>query len=49
MKDITRSPVNFISEKLKKPEIPNLNATTAAKKEYVSAINHWEDRNDRDC
>ncbi len=37
------------SRKLKKPEIPNPNAMTAAKKKYVSAINHWEDKNDRAC
>ncbi len=35
--------------KLEKSEIPDPNATAAAKKEYVSAINHWEDKNDRAC
>jgi len=37
------------SGKLEKPEIPDPNAMTAAKKEYVSAINHWEDKDDRAC
>jgi len=37
------------SGKLGKPEIPQSNATTAAKKEYASAMNHWEDKNDRAC
>jgi hypothetical protein len=35
--------------KLEKPEIPDPNVTAAAKKEYASAINHWEDKNDRAC
>jgi len=39
----------IISGKLEKPEIPDPNAMTAAKKEYASAINHWEDKNDRAC
>ncbi len=37
------------SGKLEKPEIPDPNVTAAAKKEYASAINHWEDKNDRAC
>ncbi len=39
----------FNSGKLEKPEIPDPNVTAAAKKEYASAINHWEDKNDRAC
>ena len=37
------------SGKLEKPEIPDPNAATAAKREYTSAVNHWKDKNDRAC
>ena len=38
-----------MKEKLKKSKISNLNVTTAVKKKYINAINHWEDKNDRVC
>jgi hypothetical protein len=37
------------SGKLEKSEIPDSKVTTAVKKEYVSTLLHWEDKNDRAC
>ena len=37
------------SRKLEKPVIPDSESKTAVKKEYVSTILNWEDKNDRAC
>jgi len=48
MEDITRSLVDHHREAEEIGNPGSQRRATAAKKEYASAINHWEDKNDRD-